>query len=76
MFNGNTLSVAVGFACFEYYSGATFVTNTWLIDETGSFYWEGRIVIPESQAFGWVSSAGAGTAELDVYLGGYTLQAA
>lgn len=59
----------------EYTSGAALIGNTWGIDENGFYQWQGRIVIPETQAFAWQTSSGLGTATMDVYLGGYTLQA-
>lgn len=66
----------MGWVLFEYVSGVELVENTWPIDENGFFEWQGRIVIPETQAFAWQTSSGIGTADMDVYLGGYTLQAA
>lgn len=73
VYNGNTLSAPLEVVVFESVSTTYLVSFFWEVDEVASKYWEGRIVIPEGQALGWQSATGVGAAEVDVYLGGYTL---
>jgi hypothetical protein len=73
VYNGNTLSAPLEVVVFESISTTYLVSFFWDVDEVASRYWTGRIVIAPGQALGWQSTTGLGTAEVDVYLGGYTL---
>lgn len=73
VYNGNTLSAPLEVVVFESVSTVYFVSFFWDVDEVASKYWEGRVVIPYGQGLSWQSVTGVGSAEVDVYLGGYIL---
>lgn len=75
VYNGNTLTAGLAWFLVDAVTLTEMVRHDWNIGDSGSFQWQGRLVVANPDSLVWGTAGVVGSTGCDVYIGGYTLNA-